>query len=71
MSRRSTLVTPLPPREWLNTDEAAAWVGVSTKTIQRAKATGELNAKKRTERGGPDYYRISDLRAWVESWEDA
>lgn len=71
MTRRSTAVAPLPPKEWLKTEDAAAWVGCSADTIKRAKALGELNPKKRRERGGPDYYRISELRAWVESWEDA
>lgn len=70
MSRRAIVAT-LPEKEWLPTAEAAAWVGCSKDTIRRAKAAGELNPKKRRERGGPDYYRISELRAWVESWEDA
>lgn len=65
------VVTQLPPKEWLPTHEAAAWVGCSERTLRRAKAAGELNPKKRRDRGGPDYYRISELRAWVESWEDA
>lgn len=61
----------LPEREWLSTKEAAAWIGESERTIRRAKAEGKLNPKKRKERGGPEFYRISELRAWVESWEDA
>ncbi|MGH8472632.1 MAG: hypothetical protein ACREVJ_09315 [Gammaproteobacteria bacterium] len=69
MSRRT--VAPLPAREWLTTDEAAAWLGCSKDTIARAKAASELSPKKRRERGGPDYYRITELRAWVETWEDA
>lgn len=68
---RPTVVTQLPPKEWLPTPEAAAWVGCSERTLRRAKAAGDLNPKKRRDRGGPDYYRISELRAWVESWEDA
>lgn len=68
MSRQAA---PLPPREVLTTDEAAAWIGCSKDTIYRAKAAGELNPKKRRERGGPDYYYVTELRAWVESWEDA
>lgn len=69
MTRRP--VGPVPPREWLTTDEAAAWLGCDKKTIQRAKAAAKLNPKRRQERGGPDYYRIAELRAWVETWADA
>jgi len=64
-------VTTLPPREWLTTEEAAAWVGCSASTIKRAKAAGKLNPKKRATRGGPDYYRIAELRSWIETWANA
>lgn len=69
MSRAATAQTP--EREWLPTAEAAAWAGCSKATLKRAKAAGELNPKKHRERGGADYYRIAELRTWIEGWEDA
>lgn len=61
----------MPPREWVNIKEAAEWVGLSVHTIRRAKHAGKLNPKKTGTRGGKELYRVSELRQWVESMEDA
>lgn len=68
---RAKVAGPIPPRERLTTAEAAAWAGCSASTIKRAKAAGELNPKKRRERGGPDYYLVTELRSWMDGWADA
>ena len=63
----------LPAREWLTLPEAAAWLGLSPKTILRAKDdhTNPLFPKKTAVRGGKHLYRVADLRAWVEALPDA
>lgn len=68
---RATGVATIPPREWLTTAEAAEWVGISRDAIREAKNAGLLKAKARKGNGSTNYFRVSDLRAWVESWPDA
>lgn len=48
-------------------DEAAAAVGVSTRTIQRAIADGEMVAHYRKGQTTPRVLR-RDLEAWVTGW---
>lgn len=62
---------PTPPRTRLNRQEAAAWCGVSVDTISRAKKAGLLRAKRTSERGGRELFRVADLEAWMDGMEDA
>lgn len=55
--------------------EAAEMCGVSVDTIRRAKAKGDLKAKRLTSdesrAGGKELYRLEDLQAWLEGLADA
>lgn len=66
-----TADTSAPPRLFLTRKEAALACGVSVDTIRRAKAAGQLRAKKTAANGGKELYRVEDLKAWFDQLEDA
>lgn len=39
-------VPPLPTRRWLTPDEAAAWLGVSRATLDRARRDGKIEPSR-------------------------
>lgn len=55
----------------LTRNEAAAAMGVSLSTIERAIASGRLRAKKTGPTGGRYLIKVSDLEAWFDGLEDA
>jgi predicted DNA-binding transcriptional regulator AlpA len=60
----STNIAGLPPR-YLRTPEAARFVGLSIRTLEKHRiyGTGPRYAKL----GGRVVYRLEDLQAWVDS----
>lgn len=59
------------PKISLNVREAAAAMGVSVSTIQRAKRAGKLKAKKTAQSGGRELYDPAELKRWFDGLEDA
>lgn len=59
------------PKLFLTRREAAEACGVSVDTIARAKQRGDLKAKKTSQRGGKELYRVTDLEKWFDGLEDA
>lgn len=63
------------PRLAYTRREAAELCSVSVDTIAKAKARGELKAKRLTadesRAGGKELYRLADLEAWLNSLADA
>lgn len=63
------------PRLAYDRKEAAVICGVSVDTISRAKAKGELKAKRltkdETRKGGKELYTLADLQAWLQGLSDA
>lgn len=49
--------------------EVAAVCGVSPKTVERARNTGALKAKRRTK-NGPYVYLVVDVEQWLNSLPD-
>lgn len=56
------LVPPLSP--WLSAEDAAGYVGVSKRTIERAQARGRLRS---AEVGRRRVYHRDDLDAWIRA----
>lgn len=69
----ATISRAIPNSEWLSTEEAAAWCGVSVSTLRRAarEVGTPIVRKTRKGRGAPHKYELASLRRWIESWEDA
>jgi predicted DNA-binding transcriptional regulator AlpA len=56
--------TDLPPR-YLRTPEAARFVGLSIRTLEKHRIYG--TGPRYSKLGGRVVYRVEDLQAWVES----
>ena len=56
--------TDLPPR-YLRTPEAARFVGLSIRTVEKHRIYG--TGPRYSKLGGRVVYRVEDLQAWVES----
>jgi hypothetical protein len=57
------LQSSLPPR-LLRTEEAARWLGLSGRTLEKHRCTGGGPAYRKL--GGRVVYTVDDLAAWVE-----
>lgn len=55
---------PLPPR-LLRTEEAARWLGLSGRTLEKHRCTGTGPAYRKL--GGRVVYVIADLQAWIDA----
>jgi excisionase family DNA binding protein len=51
-------------------DDAAAMVGVSARTLDRAIKAGALKAKRTGKRGGLRLISVAALREWFDQLED-
>ncbi|MGH7087779.1 MAG: helix-turn-helix transcriptional regulator [Stellaceae bacterium] len=60
----STNLTGLPPR-YLRTPEAARFVGLSIRTLEKHRIYG--TGPRYSKLGGRVVYRLEDLQAWVDS----
>jgi hypothetical protein len=64
-----TLTQGLP--QLLNEHQTAAWLGVSVVFLRRGRSKGTTRGRTTTPRfiklGGRVFYRLTDLRAWVDS----
>ncbi|MFN3585789.1 helix-turn-helix transcriptional regulator [Phenylobacterium sp.] len=56
----------LPPR-LLRTDEAARWLGLSGRTLEKHRCTGKGPSFRKL--GGRVVYTIADLQAWIDEGE--
>ncbi len=56
----------LPPR-LLRTDEAARWLGLSGRTLEKHRCTGTGPSYRKL--GGRVVYALSDLQAWIDEGE--
>lgn len=56
----------LPPR-LLRTDEAARWLGLSGRTLEKHRCTGRGPSFRKL--GGRVVYTVADLQAWVDEGE--
>lgn len=56
----------LPPR-LLRTEEAARWLGLSGRTLEKHRCTGTGPSYRKL--GGRVVYMLSDLQAWVDDGE--
>jgi len=54
---------PLPPR-YLRTPEAARFIGLSGRTLEKHRTYG--TGPRYSKLGGRVVYRLEDLQAWVE-----
>lgn len=54
----------LPPR-LLRTDEAARWLGLSGRTLEKHRCTGSGPSFRKL--GGRVVYTIADLQAWIDA----
>jgi predicted DNA-binding transcriptional regulator AlpA len=54
----------LPPR-LLRTEEAARWLGLSARTLEKHRCTGGGPAYRKL--GGRVVYMVDDLQAWVDA----
>jgi predicted DNA-binding transcriptional regulator AlpA len=59
-----TNLAGMPPR-YLRTPEAAAFVGLSIRTLEKHRIYG--TGPRYSKLGGRVVYRLEDLQAWVES----
>lgn len=55
---------PLPPR-LLRTEEAARWLGLSGRTLEKHRCTGTGPAYRKL--GGRVVYLLADLEAWIDA----
>ncbi|MGH7089447.1 MAG: helix-turn-helix transcriptional regulator [Stellaceae bacterium] len=60
----STNLAGLPPR-YLRTPEAARFVGLSIRTLEKHRIYG--TGPRYSKLGGRVVYRLEDLQAWVDS----
>jgi len=60
----SATLTGLPPR-YLRTPEAARFVGLSIRTLEKHRIYG--TGPRYSKLGGRVVYRVEDLQAWVDS----
>jgi len=58
--------SPMPPR-LLRTEEAARWLGLSGRTLEKHRCTGKGPAYRKL--GGRVVYVIDDLQAWITQGE--
>lgn len=56
----------LPPR-LLRTEEAARWLGLSGRTLEKHRCTGKGPSFRKL--GGRVVYTVGDLQAWVDGAE--
>ncbi|HEX4294529.1 MAG TPA: helix-turn-helix domain-containing protein [Rhizomicrobium sp.] len=59
----STAIAGMPPR-YLRTPEAARFVGLSIRTLEKHRTYG--TGPRYSKLGGRVVYRLEDLQAWVE-----
>lgn len=62
----SDMNSALPPR-LLRTDEAAHWLGLSGRTLEKHRCTGKGPSFRKL--GGRVVYTVADLQAWVDEGE--
>jgi predicted DNA-binding transcriptional regulator AlpA len=55
---------PLPPR-LLRTEEAARWLGLSGRTLEKHRCSGTGPAYRKL--GGRVVYVLTDLEAWIDA----
>jgi len=60
----STNIAGMPPR-YLRTPEAARFVGLSIRTLEKHRIYG--TGPRYSKLGGRVVYRLEDLQAWVDS----
>lgn len=58
--------TILPPR-LLRTEEAARWLGLSGRTLEKHRCTGKGPSFRKL--GGRVVYTLGDLQAWIDGAE--
>ncbi len=56
----------LPPR-LLRTEEAARWLGLSGRTLEKHRCTGKGPSFRKL--GGRVVYTVADLQAWIDEGE--
>lgn len=54
---------PSPPPRLLRTEEAARWLGLSARTLEKHRCTGGGPAYRKL--GGRVVYLVDDLEAWI------
>jgi len=54
-------------KNYLSTEEAAVYLGVSTGTLENWRAGEKKEGPEFCKPAGRVYYRIADLDAWIES----
>ncbi|MBI1198636.1 MAG: helix-turn-helix domain-containing protein [Phenylobacterium sp.] len=57
-------LSALPPR-LLRTEEAARWLGLSGRTLEKHRCTGTGPAYRKL--GGRVVYTVGDLQAWIDA----
>lgn len=57
---------PAPPR-LLRTEEAARWLGLSGRTLEKHRCTGTGPSYRKL--GGRVVYMLADLQAWIDEGE--
>ncbi len=62
-ARRTEIVCEIPARKYLTLEEAAAWLGVAEKTVQRWEGCLGLKSRKV---GGIKRFKISDLEDFMD-----
>ena len=60
-----TEITPVLPPRLLRTEEAARWLGLSGRTLEKHRCTGGGPAYRKI--GGRVVYAVADLQAWVDA----
>jgi len=55
------------PREWMNTEQAARYLGCSTQHLEIGRAKGNRGLPPYSKQGRMVRYRRSELDAWLET----